>query len=90
MPPSQTPPPVYVYHQPKKMAPAAGIFVTGGTSGGTSMVAGVLRILGVDMGLGLAHVNEDQQIVGSWASRLRNLRDHPEEISLDAVRAGCA
>jgi len=33
------------------------------------------------MGLGLAQVNEDQRIVGSWAPRLRNLRDHPEEIS---------
>jgi hypothetical protein len=81
MPPSHTPPPFYVYNQPAKVKPAAGIFVTGGTSGGTSMVAGVLRILGVDMGLALAQVNEDQRIINAWAPRLRNLRDHPEEIA---------
>ena len=81
MPRRQTPPPFYVYRTPAKVTPAGGIFVTGGVQGGTSMVAGVLRILGVDMGFGLADVNEDQQIVKSWAVRLRNLRDHPEELT---------
>jgi hypothetical protein len=49
------------------------ILVTGHRKGGTSAVAGVLRILGADMGVGLAEVQEDQELVRSWACRYRKL-----------------
>jgi len=64
------------------------VFVTGHRKGGTSVVAGVLRILGVDMGVGLAQVNEDQDIVRSWSCRLRKLdRDAVVRDASAALRA---
>lgn len=67
---TQSPPVCHVYRAPPaRSGPGAGILVTGGRHGGTSAIAGVLRILGVDMGVGLAAVNEDQEIVNRWARR---------------------
>jgi len=44
------------------------------------MVAGCLRILGVDMGVGLSQVNEDQHIARVTASRTRTIEDPTPQI----------
>ncbi|MCH8488342.1 MAG: sulfotransferase [Oceanicaulis sp.] len=60
---------------PEPDGPARGILVFGAPRGGTSMTAGVMRIIGVDMGAGQNDANNEDLDIQEARGRVQRLAD---------------